>query len=626
MITGGSAKKQKTSLGASEVSSPPTLAIIGGGPGAMFVCHAIETQKKELEAKGEDTSSFPIVKAFERAAGPGGVWRSDREHDGDIEMAFSDDNVEEKKDDRPGKEKTDKAEKTCTNMYAALWTNGCKEHFEFYDYTFKDHFGDVKMPSYLPRKHVLGYLLARVTSKCPDFFDRYFHFRTTVQNVRYLQDKGKFRVCTFNDATQEECVEFFDKCVWAGGNNGIQNIPTQTVKLLEDGGFSGRWFHSSETSTFKEDVEGKNVLMVGGELSVEDLVLMAIKEGAQKIYVTARDEDCTIMNTPRWPYDKVEVCEGTAIRKVKGKNITLHEVSYSLREGKYVVDHEEDPIELSDIDTVIFCTGYKKNTTMLDPDLCDCLGKWNTKMSIPKDWKPEKNKLLKKLFGDGYQKMRPKDDIVLAGKDPYFVLHDGMYESCFNINNPNIMFMLEFSDSPLMFAEVTAWMIAKVVTNQIPLPSPTKMRQENVEYCGNALQYITLRYDMDLQYREAVDVAIEKYHKEIKEDEWGWGEEYTNWRLGLMTMNYDYPVKFLDENDTDEWGDYWNAMEKCDDYCAHFRKNLHEIVYDTKVEKDGWKTFRDIVPGPDVKSFFTGIESIPLPKPWEELHEDDLLW
>ena len=93
-----------------------------------------------------------------------------------------------------------------------------------------------------------------------------------------------------------------------------------------------------------------------------------------------------------------------------------------------------------------------------------------------------------------------------------------------------------------------------------------------------------------------------------------------------MTMNYDYPVKFLDENDTDEWGDYLNAMEKCNESTHDFLTNLHEIVYDTKVEKDGWKTFRDVVPGPDVKSFFTGIESIPLPKPWEELHEDDLLW
>ena len=620
-LTKPAAKKMKT-------ITPPTVAIIGGGPGAMFLCHALETQKKELEAKGEDTSSFPIVKAFERADGPGGVWRSDREHEDDREMASSDAEAEEKKDDRQTQEKLKKVKETSTNMYSALWTNGCKEAFEFYDYTFKDHFGNVEMPLYLPRKHVLGYLLARMTNKCPDFFERYFHFRTTVQSVRYLDDKCKFRVCIFNDVTQEERVEFFDKCIWAAGINGIQNMPAPTIKLLEDGGFPGRWFHSSQTSTFKEDIEGKNVLMVGGGLSAEDLALMAVKEGVRKIYITTREDESELKDTKRWPHDKVELREATAIREVNGKTITLHEVFYSLREGKYVFDEEEgaERYDLPDIDTVIFCTGYKKNLTMLDPTLYDCLPKWNTELSIPKDWKPKKNKFSKRILGDGYKKIRPKGNKVLHGHIPYFGFHDDLYEACFNVKNQNMIFIQQFGDVPLMFSEVAAWMIAKVISNQIALPSPRKMREENAEQHGTALENSAFRYEMDLVYREAIDDALEKNPQKMHENEFDDYSKYIDWRLGLLTIKYDYPVKFLDENDTDEWGDYFNAIIVACDAEDEYRLNLDKITYDTKVEKDGWRTFRDIVPGPEVKSFFTGIRAKPLPKPWEELHEDDVLW
>ncbi len=395
-----------------------------------------------------------------------------------------------------------------------------------------------------------------------------------------------------------------------------------------DGSASGRWFHSSQTSTFKEDVEGKNVLMVGGELSVEDLALMAIKQGARKIYVTARDEDCVLLDTKRWPYDKLELCEGTAIREVNGRTITLHEVSFSLREGKYLFDEDEgsERIDLPDIDTVIFCTGYKKNLNMLDPTLYECLPKWDTELTIPKDWEPEKNELSKKILGKGYKNIRPKENKVLRGHSDYFGFHDDCFESCFNIKNQNMMFLQEVGDTPLMCLEVTAWMIAKVISNQIALPSPRKMREENAEQHGLALQNNTLRYDMDLLYREAIDEALEKHPQKIPKGAWDPYDDYVNWRFGMMTIKYDYPVKFLDENDTDEWGDYYNSIETSVGGDDGFRANLDKIAYDTKVEKDGWRTFRDLVPGPEVKSFFTGIRAIPLPKPWEELHEDDILW
>jgi hypothetical protein len=57
---------------------PDSVAVIGCGPGGMFFCHALETKRKELLDRGELIDHLPRVTVFERASGPGGVWRSDR--------------------------------------------------------------------------------------------------------------------------------------------------------------------------------------------------------------------------------------------------------------------------------------------------------------------------------------------------------------------------------------------------------------------------------------------------------------------------------------------------------------------------------------------------------------------
>lgn len=80
------------------MTHPPTVALIGCGPGGMFFLHALATRRARLEKEGDTDgiNKLPVVTCYEKASGPGGVWRSDR-RDGE------------------------------TNMYEALWTNGPKE-------------------------------------------------------------------------------------------------------------------------------------------------------------------------------------------------------------------------------------------------------------------------------------------------------------------------------------------------------------------------------------------------------------------------------------------------------------------------------------------------------------------
>ena len=72
-----------------------TVAIIGCGPGGMFIQHALALRKKQLQDEGNlaAVASLPQLTCFERGSSPGGVWRADR-------------NAGE------------------TNMYEALFTNG----------------------------------------------------------------------------------------------------------------------------------------------------------------------------------------------------------------------------------------------------------------------------------------------------------------------------------------------------------------------------------------------------------------------------------------------------------------------------------------------------------------------
>ena len=59
---------------------PPSVALIGCGPSGMLFLHALAARRAKLEREGnaEAIAALPVVTCFERAPGPGGVWRADR--------------------------------------------------------------------------------------------------------------------------------------------------------------------------------------------------------------------------------------------------------------------------------------------------------------------------------------------------------------------------------------------------------------------------------------------------------------------------------------------------------------------------------------------------------------------
>jgi hypothetical protein len=587
----------------STAAAPPPLsiAIIGCGAGGMFFCHALETYKNELNEKrhnGDDLTNpagLPSVCCFERAAGPGGVWRAKRT------FATTVKEDEKKREDHPEEEEALVAGET-TNMYEALWTNGAKDGIEFFDYTFQEHFGG-PLPVYMPRQALLDYMVTRVTRKCPDFFEKYVKFNTNVVSVRYRDNK--FEIVTCNNLTQQRTTSYFDKCIWAAGDNGMPMMPASIVSLFQEGGFPGRILHSSDTADFEQHVKNKRILLIGGSYSAEDLTLMAIKCGAERIYISSRQTENVVSWTSSWPGDKVEILYGQIPVQVDGSTVQFAKTDWEFPD-KYIPT-DGMTIQVEDIDTVLFCTGYRPNFCMLDPELRAAFDKpYENKLQVPSDWRMSGNE-----WTEALGEVVPAEEGVYWGSCP--TKFPGIYRGML-ISNPSMIF-LENEDfaNPIFGVEANAWILMRFLTGTREIPSADEMKRQNEEDCLRQLQNPYLRYYMDRNYYDAYN---ENYDK-ISSESWNkYEKEYSliYYRIMARQLNEaDYPgVRYGTYDDLNEI-----AMTIFDyGYLSYYhRTNLDPNNQDEKE----WRTFRDYTDGDKFHSIFTGTAAVNLNKRWLDI-------
>lgn len=408
------------------------VAVIGCGPGGMFVCHALETERLRLQGRlkaattaeartalQEKLDLLPSIVCLEQANSPGGVWRSTKSN-------------------------SSAGTKADSSMYEALWCNGPKEVMEFPDYTFLDHFGkDSKLPLYLPRQAVLEYILARVTRNCPNFFDQYARFQTRVEKVTYDAATSQFIVVTRHWPTQTPTTELYDKVIWSAGQNGSGKIPGPILHPFQDAQtkFNQQqqqqspalapppFLHaSSMEQKVAQQIEGRHLLLIGGSYSAEDLAFMGIKWGAQHVTILTRRHgiDVPVCWTSNWPEDKVTVLAGYVVDQVQVA-VEKGETTYSVSLKKYAYEgsyeevdettkeNQEIPVSpmsvvdaadsgkkkcIENVDVVVCCTGYKEHLEMLDKSCYNMSEEaykqyWNGKdiMDLPVDWTMAKNQL-----------------------------------------------------------------------------------------------------------------------------------------------------------------------------------------------------------------------------------------
>ncbi len=221
------------------------------------------------------------------------------------------------------------------SMYRYLWSNGPKECLEFADYTFDEHFG-FAIASYPPRAVLWDYIMGRVEQSD---VKKYIRFNTTVRDVTYSEETGKFTIIAHNLESSHTQSDEFDYVVVANGHFSIPNTPD--FPGFET--FLGRVLHSHD---FRDAVEfaGKHILIIGTSYSAEDIGSQCHKYGCKSVTISHRTNPIGF----DWPDSWQEV---PLLTKVEGK--TAH-----FKDGS-----------TKDVDAIILCTGYLVHFPFLHDDL-----------------------------------------------------------------------------------------------------------------------------------------------------------------------------------------------------------------------------------------------------------------
>ena len=488
---------------------------------------------------------------------------------------------------------------TCS--YDDMWCNTPKELMEFHDYTFDEHFKQ-PTPSFLPRKDILNYLVARNSVNGALDGVKYNH---TVLSVTY-SDNGKFIVKVRDDAKGNEITTQYDKCIWSGGLHGTKFVPRDILEVLKE--YSGKVMHSAEaTENFENDVKRKKVMIIGDSSSAEDLVLRAVKLGAKHVYVCARSGEGIASETKSWPKDRVTVIFGLPYKVQKGKDFKCQAVYWSEKRDRYRRDDEEEVIKLKDIDTTVLCTGYDANLECLDESLqFDDEGEWE----ISKGWAMENNAL-----NISVGTVKPSKNLDL-GQTCYPDVYRGLL-----ISNPNIMFITENQDSvsPFLDLDVNASLVLGYLTKDVEIPKEKEMMKGNQKQLEAEMQVPWFRMIMDRSYGEEIDELPHGHWNENPEDERA---------IILNKMPSDFMVRRLARDmkvckypmDLGDWKSLSKLGEKVVDLSVRSGKARTNIKKDSP--ESAWKTFRDVEEG-EFTSVFSKKPCSSLPGHWLNLDADE---
>ena len=284
------------------------VAIVGAGPSGLAQLHAFE----QARAAGEE---IPELVCFEKQSDWGGLWnytwRSGLDEHGD----------------------------PCHgSMYRYLWSNGPKECLEFADYTFEEHFGRA-IPSFPPRAVLEDYILGRARRSD---VRRHIRFDTAVRWVDYDEERGVFDVTVEDFTAGATRTETFDYVIVASGHFSVPNVPEYPGFAQ----FPGRILHSHDFRDAQE-FAGRDLLVVGGSYSAEDIALQSKKYGARSVTISYRTAP---MAFP-WPDGIEERTQLTGVGGEAGRTVSF-------------VDGTT-----KDVDAIVMCTGYQHHFPWVASDL-----------------------------------------------------------------------------------------------------------------------------------------------------------------------------------------------------------------------------------------------------------------
>lgn len=204
---------------------------------------------------------------------------------------------------------------------------------EYVGYTFEQHFGH-PISSYPPRAVLYDYIIGR--AKAGDI-RKFIRFRTAVRHVDFDVHTKQFHV-TVQDLLTNESIESltFDHVIVASGHYTIPSAP-EFNGLSK---FPGRVLHSHDYRGADEFV-GKNLLIIGGSYSAEDIGVQCHKFGARSITISYRS--CPMGF--KWPETIKEV---PLLERIEGHTAYF-----------------KDGTSVDNLDCIILCTGYRHNHSFM---------------------------------------------------------------------------------------------------------------------------------------------------------------------------------------------------------------------------------------------------------------------
>jgi len=570
-------------------NSRPTVGIVGCGPGGIAFLHAVNQRKRKMEEEGDldGLSKLPIVTCIERESEPGGVWKSKRKQRLSI---FEKNNTD---DDDSG-----------TNMYEALWTNGPKELFEFFDYTFQDYFNQ-SLPVFLPRKFVLDYILERVQHNNPNFFSS-AKFNTEVQNVQYNEATTKFEVDIRYLPSDVQSTMHFDKFIWAAGENGIKSVPSSIDNILDEGGFLGKVMHSSTAGDFLSEVKGTNILMIGDAYSAEDLTLQSIKLGVKKVYILSRSGSGICYLVSSWPNGKAEVIADFVITEVinGGHGLRLAEATYNLKTKRTDLYPDGNIMDLEDISAIIYCTGYDMNVKMLSGAL-----QWPFREYDGYHFNSEYESFMAKKWAMSSATFIGHVDPFHSIESSEVMIFAGIYRGIL-IDNPNMMYMTAGGITPLMELDIRAWFFLAHIMGDFQIPSKDEMNLRNTELLAELMQIHNWRYILDPNYQAEYWKFVEDDTYKNELDYLDSNDEYFTSITKVLAQEAQdalYPLQFGTGKELNAKGD---LVVKMQNIATNAR-----FITDPKSKNSLWWTFRDVDPSGFI-SLHTNTSAIAYEKKW----------
>jgi len=270
--------------------------------------------------------------------------------------------------------------------------------------------------------------------------------------------------------------------------------------------------------------------------------------------------------------------------------------------------------EVRDIDTIIFCTGYAPNLDMLDEELQTPLFRDHAqhRLDIPSDWKMKPNELTD-LVGD----VAPGDV-----RWPYHVRYPDLWRGVM-IDNPSMMFLeYEWFPYPLTGIDINAWMLMRIVTGSVKLPSEDAMRKQNLDEALDQLQIPYVRYCVDKAFQDAylankdpVEMNRSYYDRAFYKSYPEYSKMY--YRLAARTQQEaDYPTSY---GSYEEVNDLAEECLKASQWSYEHRAQLNQA----SEEERCWKTFRDAENVERHQSMFTGTKAVPLKGKWLDIDVND---